>query len=685
MPVAHDAPLRTVSASSSNRSASHRLSVAARDLLRANPSLPLAIGAITALLVSSRADAGYYPTTWYAVAMFVIGLLVVGLLVVGPRIDASRTALLAIGLLAAFAIWSYLSITWAENKAVAWDGANRAAFYSVLLALFSLWRVDARGARVVLALIGLGISAIGLVELLRADAVADPSAFFIDARFWEPAGYINANVALWALGLFPCLMLAASREAHPVIRAAAFGGATLLSSLALLGQSRGWMIALPLAVLAYLLVSPRRVRALGPVVLVAAATVAIADPILAVHDDESLDLATKAGTAIGDMLTMSVAVALLGLVIAFADRAAQPSARTVNVVRRSVAAVATVVAVLAIALVTVELGSPLSKASAAWDELKSGEGQAEQGTSRFTTGGTGRYDFWVVAWDLFESRPLTGIGAENFQEEYLRHGISGEKPRFPHSLEMGVLSQTGLVGFLLFAGAIGAAGVAAFRGAVRAGPAAGAAAAGAIGSFAYWFFHASVDWFWEFAALTGPAIALLGLAGALGSRRTELGDDGARAPRWIAIAGLTLVVFACAAPWLSAREGDRAAEQWRSDLGGAYARLDRARALNPLSPQPDLIAGTIALRVEDQAEARRRFRAALERQPRIGYALFELGLLAAEHGRREEAIRLLTRAARENREDELARGILRRVRRGQSVDTSRINQAILEDARSRVE
>lgn len=658
------------------------LASAASDLLRANPSLPLALAALGALLVSSTADAGFYPTTWYPVALFAIGLLAVGLLAVGPRIDAPRAALIAIGLLVAFAAWSYLSIGWAENKAVAWDGANRAALYAVLLALFSLWRFDARGARAVLALAGLGIAAIGLVELLHADAAADAARFFIDARFSEPAGYINANVALWALGLFPCLMLAASRDAHPVLRGFAFGASSLLASLALLGQSRGWVVALPLALLAYLLLSPRRVRALGPVVLVSVATFAIADPILAVHDGEG-ELATKLAVAAGDILAMSAAMALLGLVIAFADRAAQPSAGTIDAVRTGVAALVAVTVVATVALLLVELGSPFSKASDAWDEFKRGDNQAEQGSSRFTTGGTNRYDFWGVAWDLIETKPLTGIGSENFQEEYLRRGTSGEKPRFPHSLELGVLSQTGLIGFLLFAGAIGAAAVAAFGG-VRAGPAAGAAAAGALGTFAYWFAHASVDWFWEFPALTGPALALLGLAGALGARRPELGDREARLA-WIAVVGLALAAVACAAPWLSAREADRAAAQWRSDLGGAYARLDRARALNPLSPQPDLIAGTIALRVEDQAEARRRFRAALERQPRIGYALLELGVLAAEQGRRREAIRLLTRAARENPEDDLAPGILRRVRQGRPVSSARINEAILQGARSRVE
>lgn len=667
---------------SATYSATGRLVTAARDLLSANPSLPLALAALAALLVSATADAGYYPTTWYAAALFTLGLLAVGLLVLGPRIDASRATLLAVGLLAAFAVWSYLSIGWADNKAVAWDGANRAALYTVLLALFSLWRFDDRGARAVLALVGIGIAAIGLSELLEAAAATDPSRFFIDARFSEPAGYINANVALWALGLLPCLMLAASREAHPLLRGLAFGSASLLASLALLGQSRGWVLALPLALAAYLIFSPRRVRALGPVVLIGAATFAIARPILDVHDGDG-EFADKLSVAAADILMMAAAIALLGLLFAVVDRAAKPSADVVDAVKTGVGALVALIVTVGLVLAVVAAGNPATKVSDAWDEFKSGANQAEQGSSRFTTGGTNRYDFWVVAWDLFESKPLTGVGSENFQEDYLREGKSGEEPRFPHSIQLGVLSQTGLIGFLLFVGAFGAAAVAAFGG-LRAGPAAGAAAAAAAGTAVYWLLHASVDWFWEFPALTGPAITLLGLAGALGARREALGGRGALAPR-LAVAGLAVVAISCAGPWLSAREGDRAAEQWHSDLGGAYARLDRARQLNPLSPQPDLIAGTIALRAEDQGEARRRFRAALERQPRIAYALLELGVIAAEQGRRREATRFLSQALRQSPRDEVTRDILRDVREGRSVSSAEVNEQILAGARSRVE
>ena len=118
---------------------------------------------------------------------------------------------MAVALLAAFAAWTFLSITWASQPGLAWDGANRTVTYVVVLPFRALAFRLARGhggprpAR-------LGIAGIGLVELLKANAAAEPLAYFIDVRFAEPAGYMNANVALWTLGLVACVFFASRRE-----------------------------------------------------------------------------------------------------------------------------------------------------------------------------------------------------------------------------------------------------------------------------------------------------------------------------------------------------------------------------------------------------------------------------------------------------------------------------------------
>ena len=111
----------------------------------------------------------------------------------------------------------------------------------------------------------------------------------------------------------------------------------------------------------------------------------------------------------------------------------------------------------------------------------------------------------------FEDEPIRGLGAENFQRLYLKEGRSTEKPRYPHSLELEVLSGLGIVGALLLGGALLTLTIAGCR-ALFASPEARGAAAAALGIFAYWLLHASVDWFWAFFALTGFALAALAMA-----------------------------------------------------------------------------------------------------------------------------------------------------------------------------
>ena len=177
-----------------------------------SPALLPCLAAVVTFLLLAAADAGYYPTAWYPAALFVLALLVVTTITVGFPRRLPWPALTALVLFAAYTAWTYLSITWAGQQGDAWEGANRTALYLLVFALFALWPMSETGGRIVLGLFGLGVAGIGLVEALRVDAAANPAAFFVDARFLEPAGYINSNVALWMLGALACLFSAAARE-----------------------------------------------------------------------------------------------------------------------------------------------------------------------------------------------------------------------------------------------------------------------------------------------------------------------------------------------------------------------------------------------------------------------------------------------------------------------------------------
>jgi hypothetical protein len=661
----------------------------ARYWLAESPALVPALIATGLLVALGATEAGFYPTSWMPAGLFLIALTAVTAIALGPPRGVRRATFAALALFAAYAAWTFLSIAWADQQAIAWEGANRTAVYVLIFALFTLWPVGERGARVVVGLFGLGVAAVGLVELLRANASSEPLGYFIGLRLAEPAGYINANVALWTLGMLGCLFTAASRETALWLRPLFLAGAGVLASLAVLGQSRGWALALPAALVLFVLVTPGRVRLLFAIGAVGIATLVQRGRLLSIRDEFQPGLIdTLLHNATVGILLEAGALALVGLTWAFADRRFELPA---TVSRRLGQAVA-VLAVVAVAgaAVAAASGDALGGVADRWEEFKEGGGPAS-GESRFASGGSNRWDFWTVAWELFEEEPVRGIGMENFQVEYLRRGTSEERPRFPHSLELGVLSQTGLVGAALLAGALLMALVAAWR--VRSAPRGRRAVTGAsVGIAAYWLLHASVDWFWEFAALTGVAIAMLGLAGALGprprrppvqeGRPSSRGRLGARAAAGTTTAALALSL---ALPWASELLVREASSGWTDDPPAAFDQLETAESLNPLSNVPQLTAASIALEIDDVPKARAEFADALEKDPETAYALLELGAVAAERGERGKALNLLRRALALTPRDEVLRQTLRDVRARRRVSVQAVNERIRARSRSLTE
>ena len=96
-----------------------------------------------------------------------------------------------------------------------------------------------------------------------------------------------------------------------------------------------------------------------------------------------------------------------------------------------------------------------------------------------------------------------------------------------------------------------------------------------------------------------------------------------------------------------------AARIWTKAPRPAYARLNDAARLNPLSDEPYLVAGSIALRFGDLARADHEFALALRRTPGDAYATLERGAIASTEKDRARALELLERAARLNPRDPL--------------------------------
>ena len=117
-----------------------------------------------------------------------------------------------------------------------------------------------------------------------------------------------------------------------------------------------------------------------------------------------------------------------------------------------------------------------------------------------------RYEYWRVGLAAFAREPLTGLGAAGFRVEWLRERDFPEAVKDVHSLELEMAAELGVVGLLALALLLGGVVLAA-RTALRDHP---AAAAGSAAAALAWLLHASIDWDWQFPAVSLPAIVLAG-------------------------------------------------------------------------------------------------------------------------------------------------------------------------------
>jgi O-antigen ligase len=637
---------------------------------------------LVALFIWFAADwAGFRGVTYLPGTLLLLALLAV-LVAALPRPRPSRAAVVAIAALAAYAAWSYLSIAWADDQAIAWDGANRTVFYALALALLAMWPVQPGVAAWLVGAYALGVAAVGLVELLRAAGAANPIEYMPEGRLTEPATYANANVALFFTAFWPCAVLSSRREVFPPLRGLLLGAAGLLMGLTLLGQSRAWFFVFPLSVLIAVALVPGRGRLIVTLGALAAATGLMLDPVLTVYDDfeRDVNVASQLDSATRAIVLVSAALAVLGALAAVLDSRVSLEPRTAR--RASTAVLGAFVAAVAIAAIAVFAvkGDPITLASDAWDDFSEGGSAMLTESSRFSGDLTSyRYDYWRVAWENFEREPLLGVGADNFKQDYLLRGESYQQPTYPHSVELRALSQTGLIGFLLLAVSFGAALVGTVRVALRGGLGGAVAATAAVG-FTYWIFHGTFDWLWEFAGLGGPAIGLMGLALALRPAPETASEWRIPGPALVAGAVVAAVLaIGVTLPWIAERDYRWAADNESATDEDKLDRLERAASLNRLTPDPDFAIGLIHASQGRYGEADAAFERALDRNPNYAHAYLQLGAIASQSGRSDLAEEQIERSLALAPRDEIVRQALRTVRQGKQLDPVELYDRIRRD------
>jgi hypothetical protein len=566
----------------------------------------------------------YFGTVFLPGAIILYGLLVVLLIGAPFRGRFAGQPRIALAAIVALAAWTLLSIAWTNFPDAAVQYAEHEMLYAAVFAL-GLWSSNLARDRVLLPLAVIAVTgaAIGIVITVTLASGTDVASYVHsdDATLRSPIGYRNAEAAFLLICLWPTIVLAAERGLAWHLRALMIGATTMLLEHAVLAQSRGSIPAAIVALVVFLALTPRRLR-MATYLILAAVPVLPALPVLLDvfqhgHGGPGLlPLLRDASRAIA--LTSIGSIALAAVCIRGVELRLKLRPELVKLVSRTAAIAAISAVVVGGTVFVATRGGPIKFVDQRVSEFNQGRTPdfRRQGTRFGINIGTNRKDFWRVAIDEGRDHPLLGRGAGSFAVQYLQRRKSDDTPRDPHSVELLMLSELGIVGLLLFGTFAVSAGVSAVR-SWRLSRAAAALVAGSLASGVYWLVHASYDWFWNYPGVTAPVFFLLGAAAGPGVL-AGTADLARRARPW-AVAAPAVALVAAVPLFFSQHHANRAYEDWQHDAGAAFDDLDRAASLDPFDPEPLLAKGVIALRLHLPRQAEAAFRDAIDRQP-DGYA-----------------------------------------------------------------
>ena len=513
-----------------------------------------------------------------------------------PVARLGRGAWIALGLLAGFAMWTAIGISWSESAERSVAEFGRVAALLGVFAL-ALTAQNAEGLRRMVHGVAAGIAVVGVVALLSR---LQPSWFpelevpeFItesEVRLHYPLDYWNGLGALLAIGM-PLLVALISGARHTVVRVLAAAAVPALALALFYTLSRGGVLAAVIALATLFALHPARralashtvPAAVGSAILVGAAN----------QRDQLLDglTSTTADVQGNEMLAMTLAVCagvgLLTLALVLAQRhgALLPLPTPPPVPGRAVAAVGVLVVVVALIA-----GLP-GAASDAWEDFKDPEVPTAEAGRFDSTSGSGRYQFWEAAGEAGWDEPLTGIGAGTYEFYWAREGTLPTFIRDAHSLLLETFAELGVVGLALVLAILASPFVFGLRGVRALDSERRVLLAGALGGCAAFAFAAAIDWVWEVTVI--PLVFLLLAAAVIA--RPPAGEPSAHEerpaplPRFLLPGLAVLGMIAVAIPMASTDAlRDSEADVRAGDLSAALEEARSAAYIEPYAATPEL-------------------------------------------------------------------------------------------------
>ena len=514
-----------------------------------------------------------------------------------PLARLSRGAWIALGLFAAFAVWTGLAVGWSESAERTLDELGRVA---ALLAVFAL-ALSVQGAAGLRRAVGAVGAAIALVSGVALLSRLHP-AWFPDlelpellpggqSRLHYPLDYWNGLAAFAAIGI-PLLLTLATAARSVAIRALAPALVPALALTIFFTLSRGGAAEALIGLAVLFAIHPRRLTLLGPALAAGAGSASLI--AAASQRDALVDglLTQQAADQGNEMLVMAVVVCLgVGLIAAALVTAERHGiGPTIRVSRSRVAAGAGVLAAVAL-VVALAAGVP-GELSDRWDEFKDPT-LAGEGANRFdAASGSGRYQLWDSALDAGASEPLLGIGPGTFEFWEARNGSLPGFARDAHSLYLETFGELGIIGLLLILGVVAAPFVVGIRRLRTARAGGRMMLAGGLGACAAFAAAAAIDWAWELTVLPVAFLLLAAAVVARPSRDEVTRTEGGIAPglaRFVmpalAVAGGIAILIPMAG---SEAIRDSQASVTAQNLPGALGDARTAGDIEPFSASPSL-------------------------------------------------------------------------------------------------
>lgn len=597
---------------------------------------------------------GYDPLVHDQVGIAVWWIVLAGVLVGAlPRQRLNPLAWVTLGLLAAFALWTALSLGWTESAEQTFADLARVATYVGVLLLALLARGPG-ALRQTIAAMGAGIALVALVGLLSRlhpnwfpEAADTARILESHDRLAFPLNYWNGLAALVAIGL-PLLLQLASDLRSVALRAIAAAAIPALLLTVYFTISRGGIGACLIAVAVYLaLASDRLPKLLTTLVAGGGGAILIA----AAHQRHDLQegFLNAAARSQGDEIFWMTIVACAGVGLVQAGislvLAAEVRPRWTQVPRRPALAL-TVTGLVALLIALAAVDAP-GRVSNAWSDFKAPNSGPGEGHQRLgSVAGESRYQFWSATVRQEETRPLGGTGSGTFELWWSREGEGSETVQDAHSLYMQTLGELGIFGATLLGAFLLTVLIGGGAAVVRAGPGARPWLAAAVAGCVAFCVTAAFDWMWQIPVIP---IALLLLASLLvsapeGAPRSRA--SGFPLPLRIATAALVIAAIVAIAIPLSSSSLLRQsqADAREGEMTTALAAARSAQNAQPDAASPRVQEALLLEQLGDLPAAAAAARAATEREETNWRNWLVLARLEAKQGHADAAIRAYAKA-----------------------------------------